>query len=65
MLVAVLIQLPAYHIKLQLQQSEQTVQTYILNLPLNMLVGQVVVQVLLNQMVLRQVMKKVAELYIK
>jgi hypothetical protein len=57
MLVVVLIQLLVYHIKLQLQQSEQTVQTYITNLQLHTLAGQVVVQVLLNQMVLQQVMK--------
>jgi len=65
MLVVVLIQLLVYHIKLQLQQNEQTAQTYITNLRLHTLVGRVVVQVLLNQMVLQQVMKKVAELYIK
>jgi hypothetical protein len=57
MLVVVLIQLLVYHIKLQLQQSEQTAQTYITNLRLHTLAGQVVVQVLLNQMVLQQVMK--------
>jgi len=59
MLVVLLIQLPAYHIELQLQQNEQTVQTYTLNLPLHILAGRVVVQVLLNQMALQQVMKRV------
>ena len=59
MLVVLLIQLPAYHIELQLQQNEQTVQTYTLNLQLHTLAGQVVVQVLLNQMALQQVMKRV------